>query len=321
MNKFKEKNKGITLIVLVITIIILLILAGISIQSISGNNGIIKRANEAKDKYETSSITEQIEIAKASLASVEEKITAKNIKDTLVSEGTYKEDEIEIISKDEDTDTIKIKNTSVDIPVIKVTLYFEKSGEWTNANQIYAYVWKENDADNTEVYKPWPGVQTELVEGTDNIYKYTVPEKYEGTKIIFNNGKGLDITNGMQTIDLYMGKDGQIFKNNDAESRWIYIRNNWSTKNANIYMWNDSGEYKKWPGVQMEYIKSGGGYYYYKYELPQEYNKFKCVEITTAGTPSGTHQTNDLVFSGGNKIYGGSGNTKVYSDGIWEQYK
>ena len=49
----KEKNeKGITLIALVITIIVLLILAGITISALSGDNGILTRAKEAKDKTE-----------------------------------------------------------------------------------------------------------------------------------------------------------------------------------------------------------------------------------------------------------------------------
>ena len=46
---FKE-NKGITLIVLVVTIIVLLILAGISVSMLTGQNGILNRASEAKEK-------------------------------------------------------------------------------------------------------------------------------------------------------------------------------------------------------------------------------------------------------------------------------
>ena len=46
----KEKEKGITLIALVITIIVLLILAGVSIAMLTGDNGIITRANEASEK-------------------------------------------------------------------------------------------------------------------------------------------------------------------------------------------------------------------------------------------------------------------------------
>ena len=44
------RNKGITLIALVVTIIVLLILAGISIAMLTGQNGILNRASEAKEK-------------------------------------------------------------------------------------------------------------------------------------------------------------------------------------------------------------------------------------------------------------------------------
>ncbi len=47
-----KRNKGITLIALVITIIVLLILAGVAIAMLSGENGILKKAAEAKIKTE-----------------------------------------------------------------------------------------------------------------------------------------------------------------------------------------------------------------------------------------------------------------------------
>ncbi len=47
-----KENKGITLIALVITIIVLLILAGVAIAMLSGENGILKKATEAKTKTE-----------------------------------------------------------------------------------------------------------------------------------------------------------------------------------------------------------------------------------------------------------------------------
>ncbi len=46
------RNKGITLIALVITIIVLLILAGVSIATLMGENGILTRANDAKTRTE-----------------------------------------------------------------------------------------------------------------------------------------------------------------------------------------------------------------------------------------------------------------------------
>ena len=46
----KNNQKGITLVALVITIIVLLILAGVTIASLSGDNGILNRGKEAKTK-------------------------------------------------------------------------------------------------------------------------------------------------------------------------------------------------------------------------------------------------------------------------------
>ena len=49
-----NKNKGITLIALIITIIILLILAGITIGTLTGENGLFTRAQQAKEKTQES---------------------------------------------------------------------------------------------------------------------------------------------------------------------------------------------------------------------------------------------------------------------------
>ena len=45
-----RKNKGITLVALVVTIVVLLILAGVSINLVLGNNGIIAKAKDAETK-------------------------------------------------------------------------------------------------------------------------------------------------------------------------------------------------------------------------------------------------------------------------------
>ena len=45
-----KNNKGITLVALVVTIVVLLILAGVSINLVLGNNGIVKKAQDAKTK-------------------------------------------------------------------------------------------------------------------------------------------------------------------------------------------------------------------------------------------------------------------------------
>ena len=45
-----KNENGITLIALVVTIVVLLILAGISLNLVLGNNGLIKKSKYAKDE-------------------------------------------------------------------------------------------------------------------------------------------------------------------------------------------------------------------------------------------------------------------------------
>ena len=63
-----KKNKGITLIALVITIIVLLILAGVAISMLSGENGILRKAAEAKTKTDSSQMEEEIALKDMELA-------------------------------------------------------------------------------------------------------------------------------------------------------------------------------------------------------------------------------------------------------------
>ena len=56
------KEKGITLIALIVTIIVLIILTGISISSLTGEDGTVLNASKAKLKTEVKDIEEQIEL-------------------------------------------------------------------------------------------------------------------------------------------------------------------------------------------------------------------------------------------------------------------
>lgn len=64
MKKTFKSTKGITLIALVVTIVVLLILAGVSVNALFGNSGIINKAKEAKELYEQKRQEESEEINK-----------------------------------------------------------------------------------------------------------------------------------------------------------------------------------------------------------------------------------------------------------------
>ena len=64
-NAIIENEKAITLIALIVTIIVLLILAGVSIATLTGENGILTRAQEAKNKTEEAALEEKIQLLAA----------------------------------------------------------------------------------------------------------------------------------------------------------------------------------------------------------------------------------------------------------------
>ncbi len=57
--KLKEREKGITMVVLAVTIIVLIILAGVSLNATIGENGIITQAQKAKENMELARVEEE----------------------------------------------------------------------------------------------------------------------------------------------------------------------------------------------------------------------------------------------------------------------
>ena len=73
LKKIAKNRRGVTLIALVITIIVLLILAGVTIAMLTGDNGIISKAMQAKNKTEEARKTEE-----AGLKKIENYINGKS---------------------------------------------------------------------------------------------------------------------------------------------------------------------------------------------------------------------------------------------------
>ena len=82
MRKY-DKNKGLTLIALVVSIIVLLILAGISINMLTGENGIIRRAGEAKSATEVANEKEGVQESVIVATMTDSTITESNLKTAL----------------------------------------------------------------------------------------------------------------------------------------------------------------------------------------------------------------------------------------------
>ena len=94
-NLGKQKNKkngGITLIALVITIIVLLILAGVTIATLTGDNGILTKAQEASEDTKRANAEEQVKLAVQASYGTDGKINMDTLNNELKKiEGlTYK---------------------------------------------------------------------------------------------------------------------------------------------------------------------------------------------------------------------------------------
>ena len=85
-----KQTEGITLIALVITIIVLLILAGVTIATLTGENGILTRASDAAERTERANIIEQAQTDILGIQAEKEssQITENELETILESYGT-----------------------------------------------------------------------------------------------------------------------------------------------------------------------------------------------------------------------------------------
>ena len=122
-----KEMKGITLVALVITIVVLLILAGVSINTVLGNDGIIKKAKEAAEATKRASAEEEMNrlVLEYQLASNDE--TLESFLQEKVTEGRINgvtdngDGTITITKKVEGKDyTITVKKPVAPTPSVKV---------------------------------------------------------------------------------------------------------------------------------------------------------------------------------------------------------
>ncbi len=132
-----KKKEGITLIALVVTIVVLLILAGVSLNLVLGNNGIITKAQDAKLMTRAGSAEDEVELWKSdnyiartsNQATVDKETMLQGLKDkNLVYEEEIDRDNEIITIKKKDGTIVKEINYSGVIINISKTPETEKSG-------------------------------------------------------------------------------------------------------------------------------------------------------------------------------------------------
>ena len=166
-DRIKTKgNKGITLIALVITIIVLLILAGVTIAALSGDNGILTRAKEAKEKTKQAQEDE-----KQKLSNMENLLGSYNLKNVNKADTNPAEtiSENSIVLEDDANKGIVIKdknnNEWVWVEVPKATVFsgltIDTTQELTEQNyndikdKLITYVGVYRNGSATQTRNDW----------------------------------------------------------------------------------------------------------------------------------------------------------------------
>ena len=189
-----KEMKGITLVALVITIVVLLILAGVSINTVLGDDGIIKKAKEAAEATKRASAEEEMNrlVLEYQLASNDE--TLESFLQEKVTEGRIDEvtdngdGTITITKKLEGKDyTITVKKPAASTPSVKVgtiRVVSDSTGAGSSLGEastrkgttLYIMIESTISGGTTTVSPEVPYAVTE--NGT---YKFTVTGTVDGT--------------------------------------------------------------------------------------------------------------------------------------------
>ncbi len=252
----KTKEQGITLVALIVTIIVLLILATISIAVITGRNGIIDRANRAKELTKIEEYREDLQLIGEGLQPerVINKLTSKEFMDRY-QEKIKKDERYEKVER-KDNETIIV--TTKEGYVYKITTdkveYIGKKGE------IITPDLQESDIDFKAEPSEWTNqdVIVEIEKQNKEIENYTLQystdaktwHNYTEPITMENNGAiyarlindigepGKYATGNIQNID----KEIPIVENNTNGGTYRILADNETTAVTTTLTASDEGD-------------------------------------------------------------------------------
>ena len=215
-----KEMKGITLVALVVTIVVLLILAGVSINTVLGDDGIIKKAKEAAEATKRASAEEEMNrlVLEYQLASndetlesfLQEKVTEGRI-DGVTDNG---DGTITITKKVEGKDyTITVKKPAAPTPSVKVgaiRVVSDSTGAGSSLGEastrkgttLYIMIESTISGGTTTVSPQVPYAVTE--NGT---YKFTVTGTVNGTA--YTKEVSVEVNQFKDTYE-YMDKNTEV---------------------------------------------------------------------------------------------------------------
>ena len=201
--KMKKGIRGITLIALVVTIVVLLILAGVSINLVVGNNGIVTKAGDASNKSKQADVTDRIEMMLNEWqidkytgdgnfeTFLNGKKEANEIDDvTANGDGTYSIEKGDYIFtvKDDGTEITNVETLKGIVPQLSYAIYSDTAGQsQIETSKKYDKVYIGVKVTNAGDYTSAPTLELKAPNGST--VSSTTVSGYNGYYEITNDGK------------------------------------------------------------------------------------------------------------------------------------
>ncbi len=333
MKKWKE-NKGITLIALVITIIVLLILAGISIATLAGENGLLTKADTAKTETSIASAKEKVQVAVMGSYDENGEIHNSELKTNL--------ENVEGIDKTTIPATITDSSFSITVTVDGHEVTIEKNGKVTikGDNTTLTVEEAKNKGSMLDENKP-----TTITDTYGNCVK--VPEGFkiaEDSAIDVTGGVVIEdatdgVTKGSQFVWIPVGK---VYTSNDKSTfetitlgRYIFDGN--GTVNTELSK-TEPGDQIKITSSNTDYYRealkdeittnthakdielfritatTNGGYYIGRYEARVAGDTQRTVETDDNGLQKVTVKGSDYVYNYVTQLQAAKLSREMYDD-------
>jgi competence protein ComGC len=275
MNKNKVRNKlkatkGITLIALVITIIVLLILAAVSIATLTGENGILSKANTAKTETEKAGAKEKVQMAVMSSFDDIGKLDYTELKTNLDNvEGIDKKTVPPTITEDIFAFTVNVDGYDVKIDENgKVTVEGESTGGNPTPNPPTSNL---PSTDDTKPYLPEGATVDEehntlenglvIKDASNNEWVWIEVPKSIYTNTTYNGGTAPTSAEDYAKIESTMQAYASAYRKNGYTDTF---------DSTEQHGFADATEYNNWKNSMLKSVYEKGGFYIGRYEVGTE---------------------------------------------------
>ena len=247
MINLKKSNNGITLIALVITIIVLLILAGISVSMLTGQNGILNRASEAKEVTEKAVAIEKVKTESLGSLDIYGEFNMDILKENLKNNLSL-----------EDSAIVNNPDGSIKVTVDKCDLIVFENGE------VEEFVKLDSTEDTTPFLLPGTEVtNNDLATGftikdrNGNEWVWIEVPRSIYTNTTYNDGKAPIGSEDYAKIESVMQKYAEDYR----KTGWT---DTFYSKDQHGF--ENSTEYNNWKNVMLKSVYNNGGFYIGRYE-------------------------------------------------------